>query len=188
MRSHKSGDNTVMQLMDMMQESHVTQNCRIGVLFELHGQDNVPFTTRDIENRKAANVRKEKVDNIKKLLNFFNQCTLQNPKFYWDTKLDEHGVTKNLFWSHASSQAEYSDFGDAVTFDRAYQTNIYEMSLAMFVDQQTALHRFASRMLDVIVDRKEKEATETQACSTAADVDEEIFTCECKQWEHTGLF
>uniref|UniRef100_J3LWC5 Protein FAR1-RELATED SEQUENCE n=1 Tax=Oryza brachyantha TaxID=4533 RepID=J3LWC5_ORYBR len=34
-----------------------------------------------------------------------------------------------------------------------------------FVDHQTSLHRFTSRMLDVIVDRKEEEAAETRAGS-----------------------
>ncbi|EAZ15602.1 hypothetical protein OsJ_31011 [Oryza sativa Japonica Group] len=125
-----------------------------------------------------------------------------------------------------------------------------------FVDHQTALHRFARRMLEVITDRKEKEAAETRACSgklvlavrwpfviqmsrlytraafrlfeealqdstdfritqddnfcngwlvshtkrsekhnwcqkqfkLIADVDAGVFTCECKQWEHTANF
>ncbi|EEE59494.1 hypothetical protein OsJ_11726 [Oryza sativa Japonica Group] len=361
MRAHKNRDDTVMQFVDTMQESHVPQSCIMGVLSDLHGgQDNIPFTSRDVENRKVANVRKENANDINKLLEFFNECTLQNPKFYWDAQLDENGVIKNLFWSHASSQVEFADFGDAVTFDTTYKTNIYEMPLAMFVganhhmqstlfgcallrdekvqsfewlfntfnkwhilnrhsdplntifardaqiepdmmlcinqtytpyefetswdqfiksydlegcpimkalydirekwvpaffkkeycrrmtstqrsesmnklvkhkfaDHQTALHRFARRMLEVITDRKEKEAAETRACSMSrlytraafrlfeevlqdstdfritqddnfrngwcqkqfkviADVDEGVFTCKCKQWEHTGMF
>ncbi|EEC75734.1 hypothetical protein OsI_12607 [Oryza sativa Indica Group] len=219
MRAHKNHDDTVMQFVDTMQESHVPQSCIMGVLSDLHGgQDNIPFTSRDVENRKEANVRKENADDINKLLEFFNECTLQNSKFYCDAQLDENGVIKNLFWSHASSQAEFADFGDAVTFDITYKTNIYEMPLAMFVganhhmqstlfgcallrdekgkvgacvlqegcrrmtstqrsesmnklvkhkfaDHQTALHRFAWRMLEVITNRKEKEAAETRACS-----------------------
>jgi hypothetical protein len=47
--------------------------------------------------RKAANVRMENANDINKLLEFFNECTLQNPKFYWDAQLDENGVIKNLF-------------------------------------------------------------------------------------------
>ncbi len=47
--------------------------------------------------RKAANVRMENANDINKLLEFFNECTFQNPKFYWDAQLDENGVIKNLF-------------------------------------------------------------------------------------------
>jgi hypothetical protein len=42
-------------------------------------------------------------------------------------------VTQNVFWSHASQRVEYVDFGDVITFDTRYQTNIYSMHLAMFV-------------------------------------------------------
>ncbi|KAG2611857.1 hypothetical protein PVAP13_4KG238925 [Panicum virgatum] len=34
--------------------------------------------------------------------------------------------------SHASQRAEYKDFGDVVTFDTTYRTNMYSMPLAMF--------------------------------------------------------
>jgi hypothetical protein len=69
------------------------------------------------------------VDDINKLLEFFNECMLQNPKLYWDAQLDKNGVIKKMLWSHASSQAEFAYFGDAVTFDTTYKTNIYEMPL-----------------------------------------------------------
>jgi hypothetical protein len=52
MRAHKNRDDTVMQFVDTMQESHVPQSCIMGVLSDLHGgQDNIPFTSRDVENR-----------------------------------------------------------------------------------------------------------------------------------------
>jgi len=47
--------------------------------------------------------------------------------------VDEQNVIKNVFWSHASQRAEYRDFGDVVTFDTTYKTNVYSMPLAMFV-------------------------------------------------------
>lgn len=78
---------------------------------------------------------------------------LQNPKFYWDAQLDEDGVLKNLFWSHASSQAEFADFGDAATFDTTYKTNKYEMPLAMFVG---ANHHMESTLFGCALLRDEK--------------------------------
>jgi len=57
----------------------------------------------------------------------------QNEYFYYEVQVDEQNVIKNVFWSHASQRAEYRDFGDVVTFDRTYKTNVYSMPLAMFV-------------------------------------------------------
>ena len=39
----------------------------------------------------------------------------------------------SIFWSHASQQGEYVDFGDAVTFDTTHKTNLYGKPLGMFV-------------------------------------------------------
>jgi hypothetical protein len=47
--------------------------------------------------RKAANVRAENADDISKLLEFFKECKKENPKFYWDIKVDEEGIVKNVF-------------------------------------------------------------------------------------------
>lgn len=103
--------------------------------------------------RKAANVRAENADDISKLLEFFKECKKENPKFYWDIKVDEEGIVKNVFWSHASMQANYGDFGDAITFDTTYKTNIYEMPLAMFFG---ANHHLQSTLFGCALIRDER--------------------------------
>ncbi|WVZ76157.1 hypothetical protein U9M48_024155 [Paspalum notatum var. saurae] len=55
------------------------------------------------------------------------QRAVDNPK------LDDDGKIKSIFWSHASQQGEYVDFGDAVTFDTTHKTNLYEKPLGIFV-------------------------------------------------------
>jgi hypothetical protein len=83
--------------------------------------------------RRAALAREERKNDIPKLLQFFQEMTTQNERFYNEIQLDENNVIQNIFWSHASHHAKYADFGDVVTFDTTYQTKIYRMSLAMFV-------------------------------------------------------
>ncbi|KAL2893104.1 Protein FAR1-RELATED SEQUENCE 8 [Bienertia sinuspersici] len=39
----------------------------------------------------------------------------------------------NVFWSDARCRAMWEDFGDIITFDTTFQTNRYEMPLALFV-------------------------------------------------------
>jgi hypothetical protein len=87
----------------------------------------------DYANRRAVNVREETANDINKLLQFFADCHSQNTQFRWATKLDSNGGIHSLFWSHASMQGEYADFGDVVTFDTTHKTNIYEKPLAIFV-------------------------------------------------------
>ena len=78
-------------------------------------------------------MRAEHANDIAKLLEFFEDCKAQNPQFRWYVKIDKEGAIHSLFWSHASMQAEYIDFGDVMTFDTTHKTNIYDKPLAMFV-------------------------------------------------------
>ncbi|RLN16875.1 protein FAR1-RELATED SEQUENCE 5-like [Panicum miliaceum] len=83
--------------------------------------------------RKAAAAREETENGIPKLLEFSSEMKAQNEYFYYEEQVDNQNVIKNVFWSHASQRAEYRDFGDVVTFDTTYKTNMYSMPLAMFV-------------------------------------------------------
>lgn len=52
MRSHKLRDDTIMEFLNTMQENRVAQNNLIGVLADMHGgQENILFTSRNLENR-----------------------------------------------------------------------------------------------------------------------------------------
>lgn len=134
MRSHKNKDPAIMDLVDDMQYSGVTPNATVNVLTKWHGDHALlQVNERDLENRRAANLREEQVDDVKKLVTFFNECRTQNPKFYSDIDYDSGGVVKNIFWSHASCQANYAEFKDVVTFDTTYRSNFYKMPLGMFV-------------------------------------------------------
>jgi hypothetical protein len=58
---------------------------------------------------------------------------------FCDFQLDNDGKIVSIFWSHASMQGEYADYGDAVTFDTTHKTNIYDKPLGMFVGANSHL-------------------------------------------------
>ena len=70
---------------------------------------------------------------MSKLLSFFHYARKIIHSFFSDFQLDKEGKILSIFWSHASQQAEYIDFGDAVTFDTTHKTNMYDKPLGMFV-------------------------------------------------------
>jgi hypothetical protein len=39
----------------------------------------------------------------------------------------------SIFWSHASMQGEYADYGDVVTFGTAHKDNLYDKPQGMFI-------------------------------------------------------
>ncbi|KAL6880616.1 hypothetical protein ACP4OV_012181 [Aristida adscensionis] len=134
MRSHKEKDPSLWEYVDELHAAKVPPNATMTLLKEaVGGTDNLNITEQDLHNRKAASVREGHNDDITKLFKFFKQCKVQKPQFYHDFQVDDKHVVRNVFWSHASQQGDYADFGDCVTFDTTYRTNMYSMPLAMFV-------------------------------------------------------
>ncbi|CAL5082383.1 unnamed protein product [Urochloa decumbens] len=133
MRSHKQQD-AVVELVDTMHAGHVAHVNVMRVLRRFAGgSENLHVTEWDIQNRRAAQVREDRVDDIPKLQAFFRECKLNNLQFFYEFQVDEKNVVKNVFWSHASQQGDYADYSSVVTFDTTYKTNQYSMPLAMFV-------------------------------------------------------
>lgn len=67
------------------------------------------------------------------MFSYFEDMKTENQNFFFDYDIDSDKTIKNIFWACASSRAAYADFGDCITFDTTYQTNIYHMPLAVFV-------------------------------------------------------
>ena len=57
----------------------------------------------------------------------------KDPGFQFSVGLDEEKKIKTLLWTSGRSRSQYSFFGDAITFDTTYCTNIYKMPFGMFV-------------------------------------------------------
>ena len=79
------------------------------------------------------NAKKDDLDDVLKLVSFFKYMKAINDEFFYDIQVDKDKSIKNIFWSNASCQGAYQDFGDCVTFDTTYKTNRFHMPLGVFV-------------------------------------------------------
>ncbi|XP_042950255.1 protein FAR1-RELATED SEQUENCE 5-like [Carya illinoinensis] len=52
--------------------------------------------------------------------------------FVYSIQVDENGCIGSCFWADARSRAAYQYFGDVVTFDATYLTNLYKMPFVPF--------------------------------------------------------
>lgn len=95
----------------------------------------------------------ENSDDVNKLLMFFKEMKVKNNNFYFDIQADEKDAIQNIFWCNASSRAAYHHFGDCITFDTTYRTNMFNMPLAVFVGCN---HHMQSVILGVALLRDER--------------------------------
>jgi hypothetical protein len=48
-------------------------------------------------------------------------------------KLDKEGKLTSMLWSTGKNKDDYERFGDAITFDKTYSTNLYKLPFGLFV-------------------------------------------------------
>ncbi|RLM58242.1 hypothetical protein C2845_PM18G05710 [Panicum miliaceum] len=48
-------------------------------------------------------------------------------------KLDKEGKLTSMLWSTGKNKDDYERFGDAITFDKTYRTNLYKLPFGLFV-------------------------------------------------------
>lgn len=132
--SHNHIDESTRCIMKGLMENNVATTQMYGYIAGLHGGASVlPFTRTYFNNVKQAIRSEESTDDVKKTLQFFADMQRSSKNFFYSVDVGTDGKIKNIFWSHAWSRLSYEYFGDVVTFDSTYQTNLYGMPFAPFV-------------------------------------------------------
>ncbi|KAE8795581.1 Protein FAR1-RELATED SEQUENCE 5 [Hordeum vulgare] len=72
-------------------------------------------------------------DDVRKTMDVFAEIGAKDPHFTYRVQADSDGRIKNLMWASGSSRLQYSFFGDVITFDTTYRTNLYDMPFGLFV-------------------------------------------------------
>ncbi|KAM3213183.1 hypothetical protein ACQJBY_065914 [Aegilops geniculata] len=74
----------------------------------------------------------------------FQELCSKDPQFAYRVQADKDGQISTLMWASGNSRLQYTFFGDVVTFDTTYRTNLYDMPFGLFVGMN---NHFQSIML-----------------------------------------
>lgn len=133
-KCHNHIDSSVKQLVSHRRQNNVSLTKVYGVMSDMHGRyQDVPFRKRSLRSMCAAIAHESSQDDINKTLALFSSMQAENKGFYFAVKTDEERRVSGLYWCHQKSRADYTCFGDVVTFDTTYKSNVYEMPVGMFV-------------------------------------------------------
>ncbi|KMZ61128.1 hypothetical protein ZOSMA_54G00590 [Zostera marina] len=99
---------------------------------QVGGVQNMGCMTLDINNM----VRDDRVDlknyDVDLIVEEFEIKKLENNDFFYDLVKDDESRLRHLFWADPIMIENYKLFGDSVTFDTTYKTNVYSMVFGMF--------------------------------------------------------
>jgi hypothetical protein len=82
----------------------------------------------------CAKLAQESIEgDMSKTLEVFARIKGRDPGFSVSIDLDDQKRVRSLLFAHGSSRIDYASFGDVVTFDTTYRTNLYNLPFGLFV-------------------------------------------------------
>jgi hypothetical protein len=132
--SHHHLDKYTKELVRMLRENNISITKLYSILGNFFGSmENVPTTKRCLKTLCQKINKEQAKDDIGKTLKLFRELRESGPGFVYVVEPDEDGRIKSLMWTNSRSRMQYEHFGDAITFDTTYKTNLYDMPFGIFV-------------------------------------------------------
>ncbi|XBI88694.1 hypothetical protein VPH35_026624 [Triticum aestivum] len=132
--SHKHIDVYTKYLIKQLRENNVNLGKVYNIIGSFFGSvEKVPFTKRTLRNICGKISREQAEDDVRKTLQAFADIQANDPGFSYVVLAEKDNKIRNLMWANGSSRMQYKFFGDAVTFDTTYRTNLYDMPFGLFV-------------------------------------------------------
>ncbi|XP_037427471.1 protein FAR1-RELATED SEQUENCE 5-like [Triticum dicoccoides] len=132
--SHKHIDVYTKDLLKQLRADNVNLNKVYIIVGSLFGSSQgVPFTKRSLHNLCGRISRDQADDDANKTQAVFKEIQHNDTEFTYRVQGDEESRIKDLMWTNGNSKLQYKFFGDVITFDMAYRTNLYDMPFGLFV-------------------------------------------------------
>ena len=134
LRGHRGVSRAQKKLILNLNESGVPTRKIMSVLSKESGGDfNIGCIGKDVENFLGYKRKKLfQEGDAQRLYAYFLDKQCKEPGFVYSMQVDENGCMGSCFWADARSRSAYQYFGDVVTFDATYLTNIYKMPFVPF--------------------------------------------------------
>ncbi|CAL5021319.1 unnamed protein product [Urochloa decumbens] len=131
--SHGYLDPTTMDFVRKLRQNNVS----IGRVCDILGLTNESALTsirkESVKSLCAKISRENMIDDMGKTLRLLEDMKRTDQAFEVRFKLDEKGTLNSMLWCTGKNRLDYANFGDAVTFDTTYRTNLYSLPFGLFV-------------------------------------------------------
>ncbi|XP_073364965.1 protein FAR1-RELATED SEQUENCE 5 isoform X4 [Aegilops tauschii subsp. strangulata] len=132
--SHRHIDKYTRELVSQLRENNVNLSKVYSTLATFFGRvENVPFTKRCLRTLCGKLSREQADDDVRKTMAIFSEMKVQDSEFSYNVQVDDESRIRTLMWTNGRSKKQYHHFGDVVTFDTTYKTNLYDMPFGIFV-------------------------------------------------------
>ena len=132
--SHHHLDKYTKDLIRMLRGNNIGLTKLCTILGDFFGSmQNVPATKRSLKTLCHKINHEQAEDDKKKTLDLIRDLRKNDPGFMFSVDTDDNGRIKSLMWTDTRSRMQYEHFGDVVSFDTTFKTNLYDMPFGLFV-------------------------------------------------------
>ena len=123
--SHHHLDKYTKDLVRMLRENNIGITKLYTILGNFFGSmQNVPATKRCLKTLCQKINREQAENDIRKTLDLIRELRKSDPGFMFSVDIDEEGRIKSLMCTNSRSRMQYEHFGDVVSFDTTFKTNL----------------------------------------------------------------
>ncbi|TVU51116.1 hypothetical protein EJB05_02523, partial [Eragrostis curvula] len=129
--SHGHIDSRTKDFIRKLRENNVS----IGRVCSILGVTDGSSTIRkEVVRSVCAKLAQENIkDDIEKTQQLLEEMKTKDPLMDVRLKVNKEGRIKSMLWSTGKNKLDYKSFGNVVTFDTTYRTNLYNMPFGLFV-------------------------------------------------------
>lgn len=132
--SHNRIDQMTRNLIRNLRSNNVQISRVCSIVGTLHGGgEYIPFRRQSIRSLCGKLAQESIEGGIEKTVCLFTEMKAKDPGLVVHVDLDDDKRIRSLLWCHGRGRENYKAFGDAVTFDTTYRTNLYNLPFGIFV-------------------------------------------------------
>ncbi|XP_044362024.1 protein FAR1-RELATED SEQUENCE 5-like [Triticum aestivum] len=132
--SHSEIDPFLKDFVNNLRENNMSLNKVYNILNVTHGEcTGAPFRKENLRYLCSRLAQDSISEDMRKTARLLDDMKAADPYLSVRVATDDEGSPKFILWCTGKNRQDYVYFGDVVTFDTTYRTNLYNMPFGIFV-------------------------------------------------------
>lgn len=131
--SHSNIDPMTKEYVRKLRTNNVTLGRVCSIVGVTSADSGLQVRKQAVRNLCARLAQEDIKDDMKKTIELLRKMHEEDSKLQVRFKTDANGRIEAMLWSTGKNQSDFEHFGDVVTFDTTYRTNLYNMPFGIFV-------------------------------------------------------
>lgn len=131
--SHSYIDPMTKQFIQSLRRNNVPIGRVCSIIGVFSPENKVPLRKQMVKGLCARLAQQDIQDDMQKTMRLLEEMSTSDKDFQLRLRTDLEGRIESMLWCTGKNQRDYETYGDVVTFDTTYRTNLYNLPFGIFV-------------------------------------------------------